>query len=320
MNEKRIDLTKVLLLGGIIVDRYFEVDRYPHAGQDTLIQKSFDRVGGCCLNVAVTLKNLGSIPFIANKFGDDEIGTKIEQYLDSQALSKDCMTRASGRQTGYCLIILDRNGERTFFTYKGCEAEVPKNELLKQLSAGFAFAYITGYYLMNEITASAVLELTSRLRQSGCQILFDPGALVDEMGTSQLREFMIQSDWLVPNANEWAIMQKKLDYGENLIGWLFKHGVRGIVVKRGNLGVEVFTPTSSFELNSIPIVSIDTTGAGDSFAGGLIHGLSNGSSLYDAVSLANACGAFTATKIGPHAEFSLDDIQNLIKSSKDNYL
>ena len=50
----------VLLLGGVLVDRCFQVEQYPESGQDTVIERAFERIGGCALNVAVTLNNLGS--------------------------------------------------------------------------------------------------------------------------------------------------------------------------------------------------------------------------------------------------------------------
>ncbi len=317
MQKNSTGSAKALLAGGIILDRYFEVDRYPKAGYDALIHGSFDRVGGCSLNVAITLKNLGTIPYIVTKFGDDEIGLKIQQYVDSQGLSKACMLKAPGRQTGFCLTILDMTGERTFFTYRGCEAEFSLEEYPTQSFAGFDFAYLTGYFLLNRQTAEAVLKLAQQLRLNGCQVLFDPGALVGEMESAHLRELLMHSDWLVPNSNELAIIREKLYGCEDFPGWLLSQGLRGLVVKKGSQGVDVFTPTSSFTLTSLPIQSKDTTGAGDSFAGGLIHGLTHGYSLHDAVSLANACGAFTTTFIGPHGNFSMAEILGFMASFKE---
>lgn len=311
---------KTLLLGGIILDRYLEVDSYPQAGQDTLIRRSFDVVGGCCLNVAVTLKNLGSLPYIVNRFGDDEIGARIEQYVGSLALSKTCMQKLPGGQTGYCLTVLDRTGERTFFTYKGCEIGFSLEEFSSQLTADLSFVYITGYYLLDIQTTASVLELVRHLRQNGCQILLDPGPLVGEMDSIRLRELLMVSDWLVPNSNELAIIQNKIGVSGNLVNWLFDQGAHGAAVKKGNQGVDIFTPSSAFTIGGFPVDPVDTNGAGDSFAGGFIHGLANGYSLRQAAILASACGAFTTTIKGPHGVFSLEDINHFIATFKENKL
>jgi sugar/nucleoside kinase (ribokinase family) len=308
----------VLLLGGIILDRYFEVYRYPEAGQDTLIQRSYDRVGGCCLNVAVTLNNLGTQPFIVDQFGDDETGIKIEKYIQSLHLPTACMLKAPGKQTGYCLTILDKSGERTFFTFKGCEEEFLPEGFPGKLNSGFALAYITGYYLINQQTASKVIDLAQRLIQNGCQVVFDPGALIGEMDAGQLRAVLSASDWLIPNLHEMMIIEHKLAIRENLVDWFLTLGKRGVLVKKGSQGVEVHTPETTMKLNSYSVHTRDTSGAGDSFAGGFIHGLANGYSLKASVELANICGAFTATVEGPHGFFSLQDINKFRASLEED--
>jgi len=308
----------VLILGGILLDRYFEVERFPEAGQDTLIRDSFDIIGGCSLNVAMTLKNLGALPYIVNKFGDDEVGTKIEHYIDFLTLSKSCMMKVPGGQTGYCLNILDKKGERTFLTYKGCEVEFSKELFPTILNTNPDFVYITGYYLLNHQTAVSVIELINLLRKNGSQIIFDPGPLVGDMDASSLRELLENLDWLVPNSHELTIIQKMIDISENFMEWFLQQGGKGVLVKKGIRGVDVFSPTEKIELNGVVVSAKDTTGAGDSFIGGFIVGLANGYSSRQAAALANACGAFTTTIKGPHGVFSIEDINNLLTTVKEN--
>ena len=231
------DPVQYLLLGGVILDRYFEVERYPQAGSDALIRRAYERVGGCCLNVAITLKNLGGRPSIANMVGDDEIGLKIASYIKGAGLGMTCMQTALGRQSGYCLNILDASGERTFFTLKGCEAELPPEVAALPRPVGFAFAYVTGYFLLNRQTAGAVLALVDGLRLDGCKVLFDPGALVGEIDPALLRGILQRSDWITPNSGELVILQERL--GVEQPATFFELGLTGIVLKKGSQGVEV---------------------------------------------------------------------------------
>lgn len=308
----------VLLLGGIILDRYFEVENYPAAGQDALIRNSYDRVGGCALNVAVTLKNLGTIPYIVNRISNDEIGDKIDRYVQSLALHTDCMLTVPGRQTGYCLNILDKSGERTFLTFKGCEEQFALDDFSPVKDLKFSFAYITGYYLLNRQTASAVIQLAKQLQKTGCQIVFDPGPLVAKMEPGQLRELLHYTDWIIPNSAELTLIQNTLGIEGDILTWLLGQGVQKLALKKGSQGVDIITPASNFSAPGFPVNPIDTTGAGDSFAGGFIHGLANGYSLSEATTLANACGAFTTLIDGPHGHFSIADIQNFLATFKEN--
>lgn len=305
---------KIILLGGILLDRYFEVDRYPAIGQESLIHQSFDRIGGCCLNVAITLNNLGNQPYIISQYGDDEAGKEIIQYMKSLGISTTWMAKSPGGITGYCLNILDRTGERTFFTARGCEADFPDRIFSPEMLSDISFAFITGYYLLKRKTASAVLELTNRLHKSKCRILFDPGPLVAEMETTHLRDLLMMTDWMAPNVRELAIIQKKLGINRDLKGWFFRQGGQGIVLKKGSHGAEIFTPSMNFKHNGFLMKPIDTTGAGDSFVGGFIHGLIHGYSLPQTVAMACACGAITTTIKGPHGIFSVKDIAHILSS------
>lgn len=312
MHAMHANPPKILLLGGIILDRYFEVERYPRPGGDALIQSAYDRVGGCCLNVAITLQNLGAAPYIVTQIGDDVVGRAIESYLAAQELPSDYVRKAPGRHTGYCLNILERSGERTFFTFKGYEAEFPADAFSPAEFTDFAFAYITGYYMLHRGTAGQVLKLAGKLRNAGCRILFDPGALVGEMDPGHLREIIRSADWLAPNSAEWTTIRDTLALGDDASARLFEQGLRGLAIKSGAGGVDLLTPDLRSKVASLPVRCVDSTGAGDSFAGGLIYGLSSGSTPQEAAALGSACGAFTCTLAGPHGRFSPADIQNLI--------
>jgi len=309
---------KVLLLGGIIIDRYYEVESYPKPGQAAVILNSFDKVGGCAINVAVTLQNLGAIPYVVSKLGDDENGRLIMSYVQSLALPTECITIETNRKTGYCLTIIDKMGERTFFSFKGCENEFPSVVLPDELYKNITFSYVTGYYLLERGTASNALKLIKKLKDAGCRILFDPGPLVAHMSISQLSTMLALSDLIIPNRYELELIKDKLALPCDLHKWLHKGGCQYIVVKKGIEGVEVHTSEQSMKMRALQMKCVDTTGAGDSFAGGLIYALAYDFELRKAIELASGCGAYTTTVKGPHGAFSIDDIYKMIKTQKED--
>jgi len=81
-----------------------------------LIEDSFRRVGGCAVNVAVTLKNLGLVPHIVSGIGGDERGGAIVDYLRELGLSTEAIRVRREGKTGYCLTLVEDGGERTFLT------------------------------------------------------------------------------------------------------------------------------------------------------------------------------------------------------------
>ena len=68
------------------------------------------------------------------------------------------------------------------------------------------------------------------------------------------------------------------------------------------------------------VTAVDSTGAGDSFAGGWMHALAHGAALRQAARLANACGALTTTFEGPHGTFSMEELHDFMATFKDNEL
>ena len=75
-------------------------------------------------------------------------------------------------------------------------------------------------------------------------------------------------------------------------------GVGTVVVKLGNLGCAVYAPGLELRVPAFAVDTVDTTGAGDCFAGGFLAGLYYGANLEGAARLANAAGALSVTRLG----------------------
>ncbi len=62
---------EILLFGGLLLDHYFSVDRWPQRGQDGYVVGQARFVGGCAANMAVTIHNLGGHPHVVSCVGSD---------------------------------------------------------------------------------------------------------------------------------------------------------------------------------------------------------------------------------------------------------
>lgn len=307
---------KILLLGGIVVDRYYEVDDYPARGRNAIVQHSFQKVGGSAINVAVTLQNLGALPYVVSKLGDDEAGRFVLRYLRSLSLPTECVAVEAKQKTGRCISILDKTGECTFFTLRGCEGEFSEDLVPGNLCEQISFSYITGYYLLRKTIASRVLRLMKKMKGVGCRIFFDPGPLVGSVDASQLSTMLALSDVVSPNQHELELIEQSLALPGHLHRWLHAQGCRYVVVKRGSAGVDVYTPEKHITAKAFQLHPVDASGAGDSFAGGMLYALAHSFELHKAIIFASACGAYTTTVKGPHAAFSIEDIDIVIQSQQ----
>jgi len=312
-------MKSVLLLGGIIVDHYYVIDKYPQQGQDTTIQRSFAKIGGCALNVGVTLGNLGVSPYVVSLLGRDAAGEQIEKYLAGRQLPTDLLRFVESGTTGYCLNMVDADDERTFFTYQGCQGDFPPDLSASELAASVDCVYVTGYFLGKEETCRRTLEFLAQWRGLGHRkpVIFDPGPLVNKVARADLLRMLQLSDWLLPNFHELTIIAGMFDVREDPVVWLRDHGCGKVVVKQGASGATAYTADTVVKANGFAVQVKDTTGAGDSFIGGFIYGLLQGEPLEETLEWATACGAYTTTIEGPHASFTKQRITQFIESHKD---
>ena len=301
----------ILLLGGIIIDEYLLVSEFPTRGEDTFIRDSFHQVGGCAINVAMTLKNLGLIPHVVSVIGADDRGKEIYEYLRNQGLSREAIQVNPKKKSGYCISLVENSGERTFLTFKGCESGFYTEMISDQLLENTSFLFVTGYYLLDINFASTIITFIKKIKDLGVKVLFDPGSLVSKIDPNILLSMIKLSDIITPNSGELKKLKTLFEIDkENYTEWFFEKGVSWMVEKRGNFGVNLWGNHSNKNI-FIPgyqVKSIDTSGAGDSFAGGLMYGILQGYNMQKSVMLANACGAITTTFMGPHKKFDLNDI------------
>lgn len=293
MNEK------CYIYGGLIADCYYQVDRWPERSQDGLILGEEVMAGGCAVNMAATVKNLGGEPWVISGMGDDRQAEALMGYMESHGFPVGFLWPAGGA-TGKCMVFLEPDGERTFLTGKGAEGVYPAalDEKIRQEVP--AAVGITGYYLLNE-TAPAVLDTVEYFASRGAWVLFDPSPLVSSIEESVLKRVLSISHMMTPNTTELAYLEQFVSLKDYVAGG------RTAVVKSGSSGGTVYTPSEHFSYEAAPVTEVrDTTGAGDSFAGALLFAMTRKLPIRQAVELAALCAAKTVEIQGPHGFWTLE--------------
>ncbi len=298
---------KVLLLGGLLIDRYVVTSCYPAPGGDTLIRQEFLRTGGCPFNVAKTLQALGAIPLIYSALTDDEMAQTLRQTMAEEGLSREALYPLPGQRTGYCMIILDSTGERTFFTFRGCEGHFDPARISSALRREIAAVFVTGIYLLYPQWSPGAVAFLEEMAASGVPVLFDPGSLLGEMDPALLRRVIEAASILTPNRRERQEMERILGIPD-LPRWGLARGMQCILETRGAEGATLYTRDGTVEIPPCPARPVDTTGAGDSFAGGFLAALLEGRSPEEAARIASACGALTTESVGAYGKFDWEAV------------
>ena len=292
-------MVKILVCGGLLIDRYISIDRYPLRGGDGYITDSFDVVGGCAINMAKTIRELGAEVYIVSYIGNDIPGNAILDFMRKGRLPMDCVKQSNGN-TGYCFVFLEPDGERTFLTYKGCETEFTDELIPGDMVTSCPVAAVTGYYLLDDSSGRLICRL-KELKSNGCKIVFDPSPLADKIQADFLKEILAISDVIIPNETE-AEFLAGFSGEKTSEQWAFSCNARSsvVIIKKGADGGMLYQDGEKIPYAASCADVVDTTGAGDSFTGAIAYALGNGVPLEDGVVLAaQAAGRIVSVK-GPH--------------------
>ena len=299
----------VLMLGGLCLDRYCLLSQFPVKGQDTLIQDTFERIGGCPINAAFTLKKFGLDPILYSAVGSESI-EKVRAFFQRNALQSEGLFVIEDQKTGFCMILLDDQKERTFMTYRGCEGTFRADRVP---DLAYSACCLTGLYLIYGSDSENALAYLQQFCRQGRELFFDPGPLCDQIDPQLLEKAMRLCTHLKVNQEEQQLLKQTL--GKPLSAY-FQDRCQAIVVTCGAKGAQLITPHRTAHFPALPIQLADSNGAGDAFFAGYAASVLQGKPLDECMQIASACGALTAMTLGPHAEGGLKEILQLADSAK----
>ena len=306
---------QVLLLGGLLMDKYLVVGRYPERGEDTLVTRQFQKAGGCPYNVARTLQNLGLDPVLYSAISSDEAGRELARTVEREGLNPGPLSPWGGGPPGCCLFARGGGGGGPFFPSGGGGGLFAPARLPRPVAEKAAAVFVTGIYLLYPGWSEKAVDFLEELASAGTPVLFDPGPLLGEMDPALLRRMVELASILTPNRRERRELERLLGI-PSLPEWGFARRLVCLAETWGEGGARLYTPEGAKTLPALPAQVVDTTGAGDSFAGGLLAGLLMGQTPLQAAWTASACGALTTEAVGAHPSFSWGELEERLRQAE----
>ena len=247
-------------------------------------------LGGGTANVAVQIAKLGEKSKFIGKIGDDPFGEYFRQNLRINGV-EDLTSIDDKNPAGLCISMIYDNGERTMIANRGANDYLEKEEIKRYIVeiTKSKIIYFSGYSLLSRKNSESVLYAIKKCHKQNCKICFNPGApnLIKEDFKKVIRDFV---DILIMNIEEAKNMTKKNEIGEitkslnNMVDTaVITMGEDGcIIIPKGDNYMHVGTKKSNV---------MDTTGAGDAFAAGLIVGKLKGQEDRECARLGNNAAA-----------------------------
>ena len=255
-------------------------------------------VAGAEFNVAVGLTRLGHEVGYLTKLGTDPFGRQIVKVMNANGIDTSLTTLTDQYRTGFMLKSKTSKGDPDIYYYrKGsasstlCPADLDGLDLSK-----WDAIHTTGILPATSETAlDATICLMKKAHAAGLPVFFDPNLRPQlwaspEIMVQKINALAALADYVLPGENEGKTLCGSTD--PQVIGRFYlAMGVKAVIVKTGADGAWIIQPEGSVHVPAFVAPKIvDTVGAGDGFAAGVISGVLEGLSLEDAVLRGNAIG------------------------------
>jgi sugar/nucleoside kinase (ribokinase family) len=249
--------------------------------------------GGSAANTIVGMAALGSACAFIGQVADDQLGEVFAHDIRAAGIRFDTPSRAGAPTTGRCLIFVTPDGQRTMNTFLGASHYLPAEALDATLIAEARYLYLEGYLWDPEEPRAAMRAAIDIAREAGRKVAFTLSAeFVIDRHRAAFHDLIEHGLIDVLFANEAEIMfLTETDTVDAAVAAV-QGKVPLVVVTLAERGAMAISGGERVTVPAQPIDKVvDTTGAGDLFAAGFLHGQARGKSLEASLTLGAICAA-----------------------------
>lgn len=256
----------VVVVGDVATDVVVVLSGDPAPGSDRPA-RIVSRGGGAGANVAVHLARLGTAVLLAGCLGDDAAGAGLAAELSAAGVQLRLRT-VPGAATGTIVSLVEPDGQRSMLADRGANLALRAADVPLPRPGGHL--HVSGYTLLDPAPRDAGLSALRAASAAGCTVSVDPAS------TGPLRAYGVER-WLddtagatlvLPNADEARLLTGCADVADAARALAGRHPVA--VVTLGADGAMWATGEELVHRPARPAAVLDTTGAGDAFAAGLL--------------------------------------------------
>lgn len=268
--------------------------------------------GGSAANSIIAFSQLGGKAAYATVLGDDLFGNFYASEFSQLGIILDAELLPN-ISTGTCYVFIAPDSERTMLTYLGATALFSKNNVSEELIKRSEWIYIEGYKFSQQNSTEAVYYAIELAKKHKTKIAFTfSDVFITENFHSKVQKAFDQADLVFCNEHEAKSFSGQSDF-EKAKNYIFNN-IFAAVITKGADGSIVKYGDKIIEIPPYPAEPIDSTGAGDMFAGAFLYGLIQENDVEFAGHLASLCSAKIVSKLGARMDEDYNSIVNEIKT------
>ncbi|WP_235921358.1 ribokinase [Lentzea tibetensis] len=275
----------LLVLGSANADLVVTVERRPAGGETVLGGDTVVMPGGKGANTAVAAGRIGASVSLLGAVGSDGYGSLLRDSLSSSGVDTSLLI-SSSRPTGIAYITVTPDGENSIVVSPGANSAVAPSDV-----DAVDWSSVRVLACSLEVPLETVAHAVSAAAAAGVRPVLNLSPVADLPA-----ETLAVLDPLVVNEHEAAQLAPSFPA-------LLDLGPKSVVVTLGARGAAVVTPAGVTEVAAPSVEVVDTTGAGDAFAGALSARLAAGDALEEAASYAVRVAALSVAKAGAQPSY-----------------
>jgi len=260
--------------------------------------------GGSAANTMITVANVGGHAYYACRVADDEDGDFYLRDLEAAGVASNPTNRGSGI-TGNCSVFITPDADRTMNTFLGITSTFGPAQVEADVIPQAHYLYIEGYLLTADTGYEAARQAQAAALGGGTKValtLSDPSVVsADRARVAELVAGGV--DLLFCNDAEARAFTGVAETSGACAA--LGQMVPQFAVTCGSDGARIGADGEIAHVPGFPVEPVDTNGAGDTFAGAYLYGLTHGLSAAESAKLASFAASRVVAKYGPRLNVSL---------------
>jgi len=268
--------------------------------------------GGSACNTIVGVADLGGTAAYAGKTADDDLGQFYADDLRKVGVTVP-VPSGTGATTATSVILITPDAQRTMLTHLGISATLSANDIPEAEIAKAQYLYVEGYLFPGETTRAAALRAIDLAKKHGVKVAL---TISDPFVISLQRDLFWELikgpvDLLFANLEEARALTGEHE-PVNAARKIHQHATN-VALTLGADGSLLMHGEQLYPIEGVPVKAIDTTGAGDMYAAGVLYGLTHGMNWKQAGHLASHAAARIVSQLGARLDrkFTPDEIKKL---------
>lgn len=291
---------RIMVVGSINMDLVASVRRLPARGE-TVQSTAFRRVhGGKGANQAVAAARAGGDVLLLGRVGSDDFGASLRTGLAESGVGCDLVFTSADTSSGTAIVLVEETGENSIVVVPGANSCVSRTDVeaaAEQITSSDVLL------LQLEVPLDAVSSAARLAADARRAVILDPAPITSEVaGSSEFAQLLQAVTVICPNETEASVISgvqvNDQDSAIAAARRISELGPKVVIVTRGHEGCVLIDNSELHVLPSTVVEAVDSTAAGDAFAGAFAVRLCESASHMAAARFACLAGAIATSRSG----------------------